>query len=205
MRASLHSRGGRPSIAALNLSALSLEIVVALGQRPSGMGAGELARITRGAPTSIQNQVRGLVGGQIVARDAGRLALNPAHPARAELVALGLRLAPPRIAMRLVVSANPAVEFATVDDGGFVMALSDKPAVEDLATLDTALAIIRRDRADVPMIVRFSMEDLARILRSAVGLRTRIAAAELLKGVRRTGPSGAMHRPFVPGRGTRIR
>ena len=99
--ACLHSpAGGSPIAAPLSLSALSIDLVVALAQRPAGVGAGELARIVGGAPTSVQNGLRLLAAHGLVLRGASRYALVPGHPAAAELVALGLRLLAPESAIR---------------------------------------------------------------------------------------------------------
>src|SRR5207248_10297409 len=96
--------------APLSLSALSLEIVVALAQRPRGAGSSELARIVEGPKTSVQSPLRLLVRHGIVAQAAGQFSLADQRPGVPELVALGLRLGDPVDTIRLVLRASDVVE-----------------------------------------------------------------------------------------------
>jgi hypothetical protein len=167
----------------LSLSALSLDILVALDQAALGLGAGPLGRVVEGAPTSVQNNLRALVASGLVRRTSTRYLLAVDAPGAEELVAAALRLAPPAAAMRLVARANPAVEFASEDGGGFVVGLATNADETSLAALDRAIAMIRRDRpATVPPVLRFQMDELSRIIHSAIGLRTRLGAASVVKG-----------------------
>ena len=191
---------GAPIAAQLSLSALSIDLVVALAQRPAGVGAGELARIVRGAPTSVQNGLRLLAAHGLVLRGASRYAFVPGHPAAAELVALGLRLVAPEAAIGLVLRACDSVEFASVDLTGFVVGTRPDASSESMAILESSLATIRRDRENVPVVLRFDSDELTRILRSAIGLRLRVMTATILKGtVRPVGPSAATAYPRGPG------
>jgi hypothetical protein len=177
---------------------------VVLSQRPTGVGAGELARLADAPPTSVQNTLRLLVVNGLVSRRASRYFLSTDHPAVAEVVAVGLRLAPPQDALLLVIRASEYVEFASLDEAGFVIGTRTNPDPDSASAFEAAIATIRRDREDVPVMLRFETEELARILQSAVGLRTRIAAAHAVKGiVRRPGPLAMDRHTDGPGRSTR--
>ena len=191
-RAYTSGSGGSPIAAPLSLSALSIDLVVALAQRPAGVGAGELARIVDGAPTSVQNALRLLAAHGFVTRGSSRFALARDHPAAAELVALGLRLPPPDAAIRLVLRASDIVDFAAVDNAGFVIGTRPGTGTALLDALDDALATIRRDRAESMSVLRFESGELGRILNAAVGLRRRVLEAQIIKGVvRPVGPSAS--------------
>ena len=113
------------------------------------------------------------------------------------MVALGLRLHPPTEVIGIVLRANAAVEFACRDEGGFIVGERRPGSEGAIALLDAALSDIRRDRVDeVPVLLRFEMGELSRILRSAAVLRSRVAMAEVVKGtVRRTGRLPPLHQP----------
>jgi hypothetical protein len=177
---------------------------VVLSQRPTGLGAGELVRLTDAAPTSLQNTLRLLVANGLVGHRSSRYFLSTDHPALAEVVATGLRLATPQDALLLVMRASEYVEFACIDEAGFVIGTQANADPDSAAAFEGAIATIRRDRGDVPVVLRFETEELARILQSAIGLRTRIASAQPVKGiVRRVGPLAVDRRPDGPGRATR--
>ena len=190
----------------LSLSALSLDLIVALAQRPDGLGAGELTRIVAGPPTTVQNSLRLLTTHGLVIRDGSRFTLAGTHPAAAEVVALGLRLPPPDAATRIVVRANTSIEFAVADETGFIVGTRAEPDPEAVALLDSSLATIGRGRPEAPPVLRFETHELGRILRSAVALRRRVAAAEVIKGtVRAAGPLDDAAYPERPGPAARMR
>ena len=182
--------------APLTLSALSLGLAVALAQRPDGSRAAELTRIAEAPHTSVQNSLRHLVAHGFVRQSGPLFWLIADHPAASDLVNLGLRIPSPEAAIALVLRANDAVDFAFVDEIGFVVGerRADHPAA--WLALDRSLTTIRRDR-DRPRIVRFETVELARILRSAMGLRARLARGEPLKGL--------LPRPRDPDSGSRVR
>jgi hypothetical protein len=124
-------------------------------------------------------------------RGSSKYALAVDHPAAAEVVAVALRLPPPKAAIRLVLRASTTAEFACVDEAGFIVGTRSNPDAGSLAALDAALAMIRRDRPNAPSVLRFEIAELGRLLHSAPVLRTRVASAEVLKGVRRVGPLAA--------------
>jgi hypothetical protein len=164
-----------------------------------------LARIVDGPPTTVQNSLRQLVTHGLVTRDGARFILSELHPAAAEVVALGLRLPAPEAATRIVVRANTSIEFAVVDETGFIVGTRAEPGAESVALLDSSLATIRRGRPEVPPVLRFETHELGRILRSALGLRSRVAAADLVKGtVRPAGPLDGAAYPERPGPAARI-
>jgi hypothetical protein len=170
-----------------------MDILVALDQAHQGLGAGPLGRIVDGPPTSVQNNLRGLVTAGLVKRASTRYVLTADAPAAEELVAAAMRLPVPEAAIRLVLRATPAVEFASEDPGGFVVALAMSADEAANAALERAVTTIRRGRpATVPPVLRFSTDELGRILHSALGLRSRIAAATVVKGVIRT-PGRSVH------------
>jgi hypothetical protein len=190
----------------LSLSALGLDILVALDQVHQGLGAGPLGRVVDGPPTSVQNNLRSLSTAGLVRRSSTRYLLAADAPGAAELVTAALLLAPPEAAIRLVLRANPAVEFASEDPGGFVAGIAMDADETAQAALERALTIIRRGRpALVPPVLRFQMDEFARILHSAVGLRTRIAAATVLKGgIRTPGRSVQLRLADRPGRSPQL-
>ena len=196
---------GARLVVPLSLSALSLDLIIALAQRPHGVSASELARVVGGAPTSVQSSLRLLTDHGLVTRGGGaRYRLSAQHPAAADAVALALRLAAPDAATRLVLRASDSVEFAVVDETSFVVGTRADAEPDSRAALDSSLATIRRDRPDVPPVLRFETEELRRILRSALALRRRVTAGEVVKGVLRpAGPSAASAYPRGPGSFTR--
>src|SRR6476660_2599508 len=90
----LRTGGGPPDVPTvpLSLSALGFDILIALAQRPEGIGAGALGRLVDGAPTSVQNNLRVLAAHGLVRRTATRYTLIPDAPGGEERVAAGLRL-----------------------------------------------------------------------------------------------------------------
>lgn len=173
----------------MSLSALSIDLVIALAQRPDGIGAGELARIVDGPPTSVQNALRRLTIHGLVTRRVSRWTLESSHPAASELVSLGLRLAAPQEALRLVLCASDRVEFACMDGGGFIVGTGTRATPKAAGAFATSLEAIRRGREDVPIVLQFEIDELARIIHSAILLRTRIGSADVLKGgIRWAGP-----------------
>jgi len=185
----------------LSLSALSLDILIALDQAVGGLGAGPLGRVVDGPPTSVQNNLRVLLAHGLVQRTATRYSLVADAPAAEELAAAGLRLASPDAAIRLILRANPAVEFACQDPGGFVVGQATNADETAIVALERGIATIRRGRsAAVPPVLRFQIDELSRILHSAMGLRTRVASAVVVKGaVRAPGRSAALPYPIRPG------
>ncbi len=166
--------------APLALSALALNLVVVLSQRPSGSRANDLGRILAAPHTSVQTTLRHLEAHGLVRRDGAGYWLRDDHPAMPEVVALALRLPPMADALALVVRANEAIEFACVDGIGFIVGERRALAPEAWVQFERALAEVRRDRDDAPLLVDFATADLARMLHSAVGLRTRIGLATVL-------------------------
>ncbi len=170
----------------LTLSPLAMDLLVALSQRPDGSRAADLARIVAAPPTSVTGVLRDLGGHGVVTRNGWTYHLATEHPAHHELLELCLRLPSPEFAIEIVLRANDAIEFACVDPGGFI-ASERSAAPESQAALEMAIETIRRDRADAPYVLRFSVSDLNRIAQSAVGLRARLKAGRVLKGRVRTG------------------
>jgi hypothetical protein len=189
-------------IVPLSLSAISLDIVVALAQRPDGMGAGELGRIVDGAPTSVQNNLRVLLAHGLIHRSASRYLLTVDQPGVEDLVAAGLRLSKAEAALRLVLRASESVDFACEDSGGFIVGMKAKVDPASMAALEQSLATVRRGRpVSVPAILRFDVDELTRLIHSAVGLRARIGSATVLKGfVRGPGRLVQVGYPYRPGR-----
>ena len=128
------------------------------------------------------NGIRLLAAHGLVTRAGSRYGLARQHPAAAEAVALGLRLPSPEAAIRVVLRASDSIEFAVADEDGFVVGIRVSPTAVSLAALEASLATIRRDRPELPPILRFETPELARILHSAMGLRRRVASATLVKG-----------------------
>jgi hypothetical protein len=187
--------------APLSISALSLDLAVALAQRPRGAGSTELARIVDGPKTTVQSALRVLAQHGLVARSGRQFTLARQRPGVEELVTLALRLPEPEAAIRLVLRASDVVEFACIDPGGFIVGERLHVEGDEMEAFETSLQTIAQERADVLPVLRFELGELVRITHSAIGLRTRVAGAEIVKGrVRRLGPPAAPLPPEVPSR-----
>jgi hypothetical protein len=146
----------------------------------------------------VQSALRVLVRHGLVVQSEAQFTLADQRRGVKELVALGLRLPESDQAIRLVLRASNVVEFACVDAGGFIVGERARVEEGEAEAFEASLETIARDRADVLPVLRFELDELVRITHSAIGLRTRVAAAEIVKGgVRRLGPSAASSTPEV--------
>jgi hypothetical protein len=180
------SAGGRR----LTLSPLGFDIVLALSQAPEGLRLADIGRIIGSPVSSVQTALRVLIANRLVERadvDPPRYGLSSEHPARAELASLATVLPDPAHAIGISLRANPAVRYAAVDSIGFLVAEkrdSDSAAVD---ALDRHLALVADARSDAPSLMRMTDDELGRLAKVAMGLRSRVRQALTIKGRPPTG------------------
>jgi IclR-like helix-turn-helix domain-containing protein len=174
----------------LTLSPLGFDIVLALSQAPEGLRLADIGRIIGSPVSSVQTALRVLIANHLVERAEvvpPRYGLSTVHPAREELASLATVLPDPAHAIGIILRANPAVRYAAVDSIGFLVAErrdADSPAVE---ALDRHLALVADARSDAPALMRMSDDELGRLAKVAMGLRTRVRQALTIKGRPPTG------------------
>jgi hypothetical protein len=140
--------------------------------------------------SSVQTALRVLIANRLVERAEvvpPRYGLSSEHPAREELASLATVLPEPAHAIGIILRANPAVRYAAVDSIGFLVAErrdSDSAAVQ---ALDRHLALVADARSDAPALMRMTDEELGRLARVAMGLRSRVRQALTIKGRPPTG------------------
>jgi hypothetical protein len=159
------SAGGRR----LTLSPLGFDIVLALSQAPEGLRLADIGRIIGSPVSSVQTALRVLIANRLVERadvDPPRYGLSSEHPARAELASLATVLPEPAHAIGIILRANPAVRYAAVDSIGFLVADA---------------------RSDAPSLMRMTDDELGRLAKVAMGLRSRVRQALTIKGRPPTG------------------
>jgi hypothetical protein len=180
------SAGGRR----LTLSPLGFDIVLALSQAPEGLRLADIGRIIGSPVSSVQTALRVLIANRLVERadvDPPRYGLSSEHPAREELASLATVLPEPAHAIGIILRANPSVRYAAVDSIGFLVAEkrdSDSAAVD---ALDRHLALVADARVDAPSLIRMTDDELGRLAKVAMGLRTRVHQALTIKGRPPTG------------------
>ena len=174
----------------LTLSPLGFDIVLALSQAPEGLRLADIGRIIGSPVSSVQTALRVLIANHLVERAdvvPPRYGLSSGHPAREELASLATVLPEPAHAIGIILRANPAVRYAAVDSIGFLVAErrdSDSAAIK---ALDRHLALIADARSDAPTLMRMTDDELGRLARVAMGLRSRVRQALTIKGRPPTG------------------
>ena len=169
----------------LTLSPIGFEIILALSQTPGGLRLAELSQVIGSPVSSVQTSLRVLIANDLVRKegsDTPRYRLAPEHPARAALVATATVIADAARSIAVVLRANPAVVWAAVDAGGFLVGLAPEPPPDARAGLDRQLAMIDEARPGSPTVVRFPMPELDRLVRVELELRSRARGALTIKG-----------------------
>lgn len=185
-------------------SPAALDLVLALAQRREGARLAELAAAAGISLSSAQTAVKLLLADGIVERDAGprpRYRLRADHPARGALLTFAAQYAPAPRALAVVLRANPAVEFAARDRGGYLVVEGALADPRDVALLDETLRLVRGDRDQAPRIARFGHHELIDALRDDPAPRRRAERATIVKGsLARSFPSRAPRRATRRGR-----
>ncbi len=169
----------------LNLSPIGFDIVLSLSQTPDGLRLADLAHVMGSPVSSVQTALRVLVANHLVYReevDPPLYRLTPDHPARDELASLATVLPEPAHAIGVILRANPVVTYAAVDGMGFIVAERDGAATATREALDRHLGLVAGSRSETPAVMRASEAELDRLMRVAVGLKSRATRALTIKG-----------------------
>lgn len=169
----------------LTLSPIGFDIVLSLSQTPDGLRLADLAHVMGSPVSSVQTALRVLVANQLVRReevDPPLYRLTPDHPARDELASLATVLPEPAHAIGVILRANPGVTYAAVDGMGFIVAERDEGSAATREALDRHLGLVAGSRAETPAVMRASETELDRLMRVAVGLKSRATKALTIKG-----------------------
>lgn len=163
----------------------SLEVVIALHQRPDGARLADLLSAAQLRPRRVETILRRLIELGLVERESvrhPRYRLVREHPAALELVGLALRVPRPERSLTVAVRASPAVWYAAADADEFMVVHHESSEPSTLARLEEAFQLVgARDRA-MPRIVRFSRNEFFRLLRVALAFRVRALALKPVKG-----------------------
>jgi hypothetical protein len=163
----------------------SLEVVIALHQRPEGARLTDLVSAVGLRARPVETILRRLIQVGLVDRERTRhprYHLVRDHPATPELIGLALRVPAPARSLTVAVRASPAVWYAPADDDEFMVVHHDNSQPSALASLEEAFQVVSaRDRA-MPRVVRFSREEFLRLLRVAIAFRVRALALKPVKG-----------------------
>jgi hypothetical protein len=173
-----------PGVRRLALTAISLDIVIALRSDPDGLRLTQIAGAIGSPVSSVQAALRSLVQHGLAERVGPvppRYRLTD-HPAATPLERLALLLPEPAHVIGIVLRADPDVVYATVDRAGFVVGLEDGDRADGGTRLGEALSTVRGSRPDAPPVDISSMEELRRMLRVSLGLRARLDDAVAVKG-----------------------
>jgi hypothetical protein len=169
----------------LTLSPIGFDVLLAISQVPGGLRLAEISHVIGSPVSSVQTSLKVLVSHGIVQREGDeppRYRVAADHPASASLVATATVISDAAHAIGVIVRANPAVAWAAVDAGGFVVGIADQPPAGSLETLDQQLAMIGESRPDGPPVERLPMAELDRLVRVALELRARVRRAVTIKG-----------------------
>jgi hypothetical protein len=169
----------------LHLSPIGFDIVLSLSQTPDGLRLADLAHVMGSPVSSVQTALRVLVANHLVHReevDPPLYRLTPDHPARDELASLATVLPEPAHAIGVILRANPVVTYAAVDGMGFIVAERDEASAATREALDRHLGLVAGSRSETPAVMRASESELDRLMRVAVGLKSRAAKALTIKG-----------------------
>jgi hypothetical protein len=168
----------------LALTPIGLDVAVALAHTPDGIRLSALASAIGSPVSSVQAALRILVANGLARRvdvRPPRYALAP-HPACDALVALGLAFPEAAHALAVVVRASPAVAYAAVDADGFIIGIAAEASKEDRGRLEASIREIGAARPDAPPVETSSIDELGRLARVSVGLRTRLDSAVTIRG-----------------------
>jgi len=169
----------------LTLSPIGFDIILALSQASGGLRLAELSQIIGSPVSSVQTSLRVLIANELVRKegtDAPRYLLSPDHPARAALVVTATVIADAARSIGVILRANPAVSWAGVDADGFLAALAHDPPAVARETLERHLDMIDESRPGSPSVLRMPADELDRLTRVELELRSRVRRSLTIKG-----------------------
>ncbi len=181
-------------------SPLALDLLLALTQRREGARLADLATAVGAPLTSAQRAIRVVLADRVVERH-GRTRpfyrLRAEHPGLSVLIDLAYVASAAKRALRIILRASRAVEFAARDEMGYVIVRSAFADPTDVVELERGLARIRSRREEQLPVVSYEHDDLRELLREDPSPRERALRAEVVRGsVRRSFPE-RRHGPRV--------
>ena len=170
----------------------ALRALLALDQRPAGLRPAETAAILAISFSSTERAIDVLLDDGLAARRERRLVLAPTPRAR-EAVRFALALVAPLEAISVVARANPAVEFAGVDEDGVVLVTRRFAEPADEARLGRAVADLHALQ-DGPAVEILAKSDLRERLLDDLAPRRRALGMRVIAGsVDRSFPDRTRH------------
>lgn len=170
----------------------ALRALLALDQRPAGLRPAEMAAILAISFSSVERAVDVLLDDGLAARRERRLALESTTRAR-QAVRFALAFVAPLEAISVVARANPAVEFAGVDEDGVVLVTRRFAEPADEARLGRAVADLHALQ-DGPAVEILAKSDLRERLLDDLAPRCRALKMRVLAGsVDRSFPDRTRH------------
>jgi hypothetical protein len=163
------------------VSAIGLDIVLAVSQVPNGLRLTEVATVIGSPVSSVQSALRTLDADGLVRRRGDRYSLALDHHARDQMVALATVLPESGHVVAIIVRSNPAVRFAAADSSGFVV-VDGVPSSDAVRALDQQLDLIRATQPALPEILRLQFAEFERLLAVDLQFRSRMDTAVSLKG-----------------------
>lgn len=158
----------------------ALRVLVALGQRPGGLGLRQMARTLDVPVAAVQRALEMLISDGLVLHSGGRepftLASGPAASAAKTLAVTTLE---PRDAVRCALRASLVPRFAGEDRDGFMYVARDLASPEDEVRLSSALAAASAEHPEVST-VRVSQAEAASAQGRASKMRPLVGNAEIL-------------------------
>jgi uncharacterized protein len=179
-------------VSRLVASELAVRALLALAQRPDGLRTVEIADIL-GAPfSSVERAVDVLLDDDLAERRDRRV-VAASTPRACEAVRFAMALVVPHEAIAAVARANPAVEFAGIDDDGVLLVTRRFAEPADEVRLERALADLRSLQGG-PTVEVLAKSDLREQLLDDLGPRHRALGMRILAGsVDRSFPDRTRH------------
>lgn len=163
-------------------SPLASAVLVALTQTdPSGLNLRDLARACGARDSSVQRALALLSEEGLIERREGGSGASYAlgqHPLQRELLALALHETPLTAALGAMARANPAVEFAGIDERGVLVVFRARSTAEERLRLRGTLDLLRPP----PPLTSFEHDALVERLLEQPELRERASKATILAG-----------------------
>lgn len=161
-------------------SDVGLEVLVALQQRPDGLGLSEIARCLRRGTSAVQRALDVLTEDGLLQHEGGRTPFVPhaAEPAAAAAQIVALRLLPSRAAIRLALRASPVPAFAGESAQGFAYVPRPLAGDDEEVRLAAALTVIATGRPETPAVERIPEPEV----RSSARVARRLSRMEALTG-----------------------
>ena len=177
-------------MSSLLASDLSASAVLALSQSPDGATLTDLAAAIGAPPSSLQRAIALLIASDIVTRRESpgpRYVLEDCRVA-ATYLDLAALVTPQHSLARIVTTANPSIEFASLNDLGLLLVTSPDAHRPELRALEAVL-----DTAGLPFTL-IDHDELRERLLDEPDLRARAHAGDLLRGrVERSFPDTTVH------------